>query len=126
MASFLACNHRPISDRGSTLSLVIDLASALKNVLSISITTRLFLLKNRVVSQRQRGAANGLSLCIMSLCKAVGPAAAGSLLLWAQSRQHASFLPGSHMVFFMLNVVEFIGLLMTFKPFLAELAQEFY
>ncbi|KAK9664491.1 hypothetical protein RND81_14G046200 [Saponaria officinalis] len=111
---------------GRSLSLVIDLASALKNVLSISITTGLFLLQNRAVSQRQRGAANGLSLCIMSLCKAAGPAAAGSLLSWAQSRQHASFLPGSHMVFFILNVVEFIGLLMTFKPFLAEPAQEFF
>ncbi|KAJ8434734.1 hypothetical protein Cgig2_012655 [Carnegiea gigantea] len=30
-------------------------------------------------SQEHRGAANGLSLCAMSLCKAVGPATAGSL-----------------------------------------------
>ncbi|XP_074276154.1 protein ZINC INDUCED FACILITATOR-LIKE 1-like isoform X2 [Silene latifolia] len=110
---------------GRSQTLVIDLVSALKNVLSISITTGLFLLQNRAVSQRQRGAANGLSLCMMSLCKAAGPAAAGSLLSWAQSRQNASFLPGSHMVFFILNVIELIGFLMTFKPFLAEPAQEF-
>ncbi|KAH9603317.1 hypothetical protein KSS87_013413 [Heliosperma pusillum] len=74
---------------GTSLSIVIDLASALKNAFSISITTGLFLLQNRAVSQRQRGAANGLAL-------------------W------------SHMVFFILNVVELIGFLMTFKPFLAE------
>ncbi|XP_074276148.1 protein ZINC INDUCED FACILITATOR 1-like isoform X2 [Silene latifolia] len=105
---------------GTSLSLVIDLVSALKNAFSISVTAGLFLLQNRAVRQRQRGAANGLALCMMSLCKAVGPAAAGSLLSWGQSRQNASFLPGSHMVFFILNVVELIGFLMTFKPFLAE------
>ncbi|KNA21820.1 hypothetical protein SOVF_040050 isoform A [Spinacia oleracea] len=112
--------------KGTSLSLVVDLASALKNVLSVSITTGLFLLQNRSVSQHQRGAANGLSLCIMSFCKALGPAAAGSLLSWAQTRQMASFLPGTHMVFFILNVVEFLGLLMTFKPFLASPAHEYF
>ncbi|KAH9617092.1 hypothetical protein KSS87_006927 [Heliosperma pusillum] len=124
--ALLSCYPFLANLSGRSLSLVIDVASALKNVLSISITTGLFLLQNRAVSQRQRGAANGLSLCMMSLCKAAGPAAAGSLLSWAQSRQNASFLPGSHMVFFILNVIELIGFLMTFKPFLAEPAQEFY
>ncbi|KAF7848450.1 hypothetical protein BT93_L1939 [Corymbia citriodora subsp. variegata] len=37
---------------------------------------------------------------------------------WAQKRQDAAFLPGNHMIFFILNVVEAIGVLMTFKPFL--------
>lgn len=111
--------------RGTTLSIVVDLASALKNVLSISITTGLFLLQNRAVRQHQRGAANGLSLSMMSLCKALGPAGAGSLLSWAQTRQTASFLPGTHMVFFILNVVEFLGLVMTFKPFLARATEEY-
>lgn len=110
---------------GWRLTVMVDAASALKNVLSVSITTGLFLLQNRAVSQEHRGAANGLSLCAMSFCKAVGPAAAGSLLSWAEARQNAHFLPGSHMVFFILNLIEFLGFVMLFKPFLAKPAQEF-
>ncbi|KAL0428374.1 UNVERIFIED_CONTAM: protein ZINC INDUCED FACILITATOR-LIKE 1 [Sesamum latifolium] len=164
---------------GPVLLLVLNSASLLKNVLS---------------AQEQRGAANGISMSAMSLFKAIGPAAGGSLLSWAQRRQHAEFLPvgakqetqsaekdllddnmvhsslisskaeiatvmmdqttsqeeqiaslaaavgnllkhvqarddqlnklhdkfqSVHMVFFMLNVVEFVALVMTFKPFLA-------
>ncbi|KAL0346081.1 UNVERIFIED_CONTAM: protein ZINC INDUCED FACILITATOR-LIKE 1 [Sesamum radiatum] len=124
---------------GLVLLLVLNSASLLKNVLSISITTGLLVIQNRAVAQEQRGAANGISMSAMSLFKAIGPAAGGSLLSWAQRRQHSKFLPGFHsiyrilafdsplgscdagvhMVFFMLNVVEFVGLVMTFKPFLA-------
>ncbi|RZC43483.1 hypothetical protein C5167_036432 [Papaver somniferum] len=68
--------------------------------------------------QNQRGAANGLSMTAMSLFKAFGPAGGGVLFSWSQTRMDASFLPGTQMVFFILNVVEVIGLLMTFKPFL--------
>ncbi|XP_073044231.1 protein ZINC INDUCED FACILITATOR 1-like isoform X1 [Primulina eburnea] len=103
---------------GLVLLLVLNCASMLKNVLSISITTCLLVMQNRAVPQEQRGAANGISMSAMSLFKAVGPAAGGSLLSWAQLRQNTNFLPGVHMVFFILNVVEFIGLVMTFKPFL--------
>ncbi|KAK6127098.1 hypothetical protein DH2020_039161 [Rehmannia glutinosa] len=49
---------------GLILLLVLNFASMLKNVLS---------------SQEQRGAANGISMTAMSLCKAIGPAAGGSL-----------------------------------------------
>ncbi|KAI9115301.1 hypothetical protein K1719_013620 [Acacia pycnantha] len=56
----------------------------------------------------------------MSLFKAVGPAGGGALLTWSQKRLNASFLPGTHLVFFALNLVELLGLLMMFKPFLAE------
>ncbi|KAL3533352.1 hypothetical protein ACH5RR_006873 [Cinchona calisaya] len=104
---------------GFWLSLILDSASVLKNVFSVSITTGLFLLQNRAVSQEQRGAANGISMSSMSLFKAIGPAAGGSLFSRAQKRKDASILPGVQMVFFILNVVELIGLLMTFKPFLA-------
>ncbi|XP_030925632.1 protein ZINC INDUCED FACILITATOR 1-like isoform X1 [Quercus lobata] len=105
---------------GLSLALLIGCASLLKNVLAVSITTGLFLLQNRAVSQGERGAANGISLSAMSLFKALGPAGGGSLFSWAQKRQNVAFLPGDHMVFFVLNVIEAIGLLMTFKPFLAE------
>ncbi|XP_024443825.1 protein ZINC INDUCED FACILITATOR-LIKE 1 isoform X3 [Populus trichocarpa] len=105
--------------KGLTLMLLINCASILKNVLSVSITTGLFLLQNRSVAQQQRGAANGISMSAMSLFKAIGPAAGGSLFSWAQKRQSAFFLPGDQIVFFFLNMIEVIGLFLTFKPFLA-------
>ncbi|XP_031380096.1 protein ZINC INDUCED FACILITATOR-LIKE 1-like isoform X2 [Punica granatum] len=65
---------------GIGLALLINFASISKNVLSVSITTGLFLLQNRAVTQERRGAANGISLAAMSLFKAVGPATGGSLM----------------------------------------------
>ncbi|KAL5568747.1 hypothetical protein UlMin_025322 [Ulmus minor] len=103
---------------GVGLFLLLNVASLVKNVLSISIVTGLFILQNRAVDQEQRGAANGIAMTAMSLFKAVGPAVGGALLSWAEKRQDASFFPGVSMVFFLLNVVEFIAVLMTFKPFL--------
>ncbi|KAL6540753.1 hypothetical protein OROMI_024636 [Orobanche minor] len=64
---------------GLILFLVLNSASMLKNVLSVSITTGLLVIQNSSVSQEQRGAANGISMTAMSLCNAVGPAAGGSL-----------------------------------------------
>ncbi|CAL4911044.1 unnamed protein product [Urochloa decumbens] len=69
--------------------------------------------------QSQRGAANGISATAMSFFKAIGPAGAGALFSWAQKRQHAAFFPGDQMVFFVLNIVQCIGFVVTFKPFLA-------
>ncbi|XP_012436723.1 probable peptide/nitrate transporter At3g43790 isoform X1 [Gossypium raimondii] len=68
----------------------------------------------------QRGAANAISITAMSVFKAFGPAGGGALFSWAQERQVASFLLGDQMVFFAPIMVQFIGLLLTFKPFLAE------
>ncbi|KAK4800044.1 hypothetical protein SAY86_025409 [Trapa natans] len=103
---------------GIILTLLINLASILKNVLSVSITTGLFLIQNQAVTQEQRGAANGLSLSAMSLFKAIGPATGGMLFSWSEKRRTASFLPGVQMVFFMLNLIEALGLLLTSRPFL--------
>nr|XP_023884517.1 protein ZINC INDUCED FACILITATOR-LIKE 1-like [Quercus suber] len=86
----------------------------------VSIITGLFLLQNRAVDQDQRGAAKGIAMTLMSLFKAAGPAGGGAIFSWAQKRQDAAFLPGDNMVFFVLNVIEAIGVLMTFKPFLFE------
>ncbi|XP_031268542.1 protein ZINC INDUCED FACILITATOR-LIKE 1-like isoform X2 [Pistacia vera] len=105
---------------GFSLALLINCASVMKNVLSVSIVTGLFLLQNRAVDQDQRGAANGIAMTAMSLFKAAGPAGGGAIFAWAQKRQDAVFLPGDQMVFFILNVVELIGVLMTFKPFLVS------
>ncbi|CAN1780309.1 Protein ZINC INDUCED FACILITATOR-LIKE 1 [Linum perenne] len=89
---------------GLTLHLLLNCASVLKNLLS---------------DQHQRGAANGIAMTAMSLFKAFGPAGGGAMFSWGETRQDSAFLPGSQMVFFMLNVVEGMGLLLTFKPFLA-------
>ncbi|MED6150115.1 hypothetical protein PIB30_069210, partial [Stylosanthes scabra] len=64
---------------GTILFIVICVASILKNLLAVTITTGLFLIQNRVVEQHQRGAANGLSMTAMSLFKAIGPAAGGAV-----------------------------------------------
>lgn len=104
---------------GLGLALMVNCASLLKNILSVTITTGTFILQNNAVPQHQRGAANGIAMTGMSLFKAAAPAGAGIIFSWAQKRQYASFLPGDQIVFFILNVVEFIGLLLTLKPFLA-------
>ncbi|MCL7048219.1 hypothetical protein MKW94_017079, partial [Papaver nudicaule] len=103
---------------GTSLAIVLNCASLLKNIFSVAIITGLFILLNNAVPQSQRGAANGLSMTAMSLFKAFDPAGGGAVFSWSQTRMDVSFLPGNEMVFFILNVVEVIGLLMTFKPFL--------
>ncbi|CAN1298533.1 Protein ZINC INDUCED FACILITATOR-LIKE 1 [Linum perenne] len=105
---------------GLTLHLLLNCASVLKNLLSVSIATGMTILQNKAVQdQHQRGAANGIAMTAMSLFKAFGPAGGGAMFSWGETRQDSAFLPGSQMVFFMLNVVEGMGLLLTFKPFLA-------
>ncbi|GAB2277723.1 Protein ZINC INDUCED FACILITATOR-LIKE 1 [Dionaea muscipula] len=105
---------------GLSLTLVINAASIAKNVLTTIIITCLFVLQNRAVDQDQRGTANGLAMASMSLFKAIGPAVGGALFSWAEKRQHASFLSGSAMIFFLLNIVEVLAILLMFKPFLVE------
>ncbi|KAI5411073.1 variant 7, Protein ZINC INDUCED FACILITATOR-LIKE 1 [Lathyrus oleraceus] len=105
---------------GMTLYVVINIASLLKNVLGMTIVTCLFILQNRAVEQHQRGAANGISMTAMSIFKAIGPAGGGAVLAWSQKRMHASFLPGTHMVFFVLNVAGGLGVLLMFTPFLRQ------
>ncbi|KAI4316040.1 hypothetical protein L6164_024058 [Bauhinia variegata] len=102
---------------GFILLLLLNCASLIKNVLAEAIATGTFLLQNRAVGQNQRGAANGLALTVMSICKAVGPAIGGVIFSWAQKHQEAAFIPGDHIVFLFLNVVVLVGVLMTFKPF---------
>ncbi|CAI9764755.1 unnamed protein product [Fraxinus pennsylvanica] len=108
---------------GITLSIALNIASLLKNILSISIVTGLFILQNRAVEQHQRGAANGIATMLMSLGKAAGPAGGGILFSWSEKRQDADFLPGDQMVFFILNIIELVGVLMTFQPFLVQRRQ---
>lgn len=100
------------------LWLALICASLLKNILAVTICTGSFILLNNSVPQDQRGAANGLSMTGMSFFKTLGPTGGGSLFAWAQKRQDASFLPGDQMVFFILNVIVLIVVLMTFEPFL--------
>ncbi|CAN1346564.1 Probable peptide/nitrate transporter At3g43790 [Linum perenne] len=104
---------------GIVLHVVVNCASILRNTLSVSLVTGLFILQNNAVPQSQRAAANGISLTAMSVFKSFGPAGGGALFSLAQKRQVASFLPGDQMVFFVLNLIQLIGLILTFKPFLA-------
>ncbi|KAI4323653.1 hypothetical protein L6164_023242 [Bauhinia variegata] len=104
---------------GVALFVVINIASVAKSLLSVTITTGLFLLQNRAVDQHQRGAANGICMTLMSIFKAIGPAGGGAVLTWSQKRMDANFLPGTQMVFFVLNAIELLGVLMLFKPFFA-------
>ncbi|XP_024012130.1 protein ZINC INDUCED FACILITATOR-LIKE 1 isoform X2 [Eutrema salsugineum] len=108
---------------GFSLTLALNCASVAKNVLGVSAITGLFILQNRAVRQDQRGAANGIAMTGMSLFKAIGPAAAGIIFSWSEKRQDAAFLPGTQIVFFILNAVLALGVVMTFKPFLAETQQ---
>ncbi|CDY27960.1 BnaCnng05450D [Brassica napus] len=117
----LSCYPSIASLSGLTLHLVINCASILKNALSISLVTGLFILLNKAVPQSQRGAANGISMTAMSIFKSFGPAGGGILFSWAQKRQTATFLPGDdEMVFFVLNLVQLIGLILTFIPYISQ------
>ncbi|KAL3731836.1 hypothetical protein ACJRO7_028665 [Eucalyptus globulus] len=105
---------------GLSLSIVLNCASVALNVLSICALTSLMLLQNKAVDQDQRGAANGIAMTAMSLFKAAGPVGGGSIFSWTQKRQDTALLPGDQMIFFVMNLVMAIGVLMTFKPFLVE------
>ncbi|XP_031268426.1 probable peptide/nitrate transporter At3g43790 isoform X2 [Pistacia vera] len=115
----LACYPYIAMLSGITLYLAINFASILRNTLSVSLVTGLFILQNNAVPQSQRGAANGISMTAMSVFKAFGPAGGGVLFSWAQKRQDTAFLPGDQMVFFILNAIQLLGLVLTFQPFLA-------
>ncbi|XP_047340127.1 protein ZINC INDUCED FACILITATOR-LIKE 1-like [Impatiens glandulifera] len=103
---------------GMMLSVLLNCASLLKFFFSVAIITSMFIMQNNAVAQNQRGAANGISMTLMSIFKAAGPAGAGILFSWAQKRQDAAFLPGDQMVFFVLNMIVLFGLILTFRPFL--------
>ncbi|KAK7334543.1 hypothetical protein VNO80_26302 [Phaseolus coccineus] len=103
---------------GFTLQLVINVVSILKNVMTETIATSLFLLQNKAVEQHQRGTANSIAMTGMSAFKTIGPACAGALLSWSQKHVNGYSLPGTHIVFLALNVVEGLGVLLMFKPFL--------
>ncbi|CAI9285066.1 unnamed protein product [Lactuca saligna] len=105
---------------GFSLLLAVNCASLIRNFLSVSLVTGLFILLNKSVGQHERGAANGISMTAMSVSKAFGPAGAGALFSFAQKRQVAAILPGDQLVFFTLNILQFVGLVLTFKPFMAQ------
>ncbi|XP_019447333.1 PREDICTED: protein ZINC INDUCED FACILITATOR 1-like [Lupinus angustifolius] len=97
---------------GIALFILISIASALRMLLSMTIATGLFLIQNRVVEQHQRGEANGIAMTFMSIFTVIGPASGGAVLSWSQKRMNASFFPGIHMVFFVINIISVVGLVM--------------
>ncbi|XP_040385363.1 protein ZINC INDUCED FACILITATOR-LIKE 1-like isoform X2 [Oryza brachyantha] len=104
---------------GLELKILINIASVLKNMFAATITIACNILQNTAVTQEQRGVANGISVTLMSIFKAVAPAAAGILFSWAQKHITGLLLPGDQILFLMLNMVCVIGFILTFKPFFA-------
>lgn len=102
---------------GLELKILINIASLLKNMFAATITIACNILQNTAVTQEQRGVANGISVTLMSIFKAIAPAAAGILFSWAQKHITGMFLPGDQILFLMLNMVSVIGLALSFKPF---------
>ncbi|KAI5001411.1 hypothetical protein ZWY2020_026061 [Hordeum vulgare] len=100
-------------------SIAVNIASVLKCNFVITIATSCLILQNNSVTQDQRATANGLATTLMSLFKAFAPAGAGVVFSWAQKRQHAFLFPGDQLIFFLLAIVELVGFIWTFKPFLA-------
>jgi hypothetical protein len=64
---------------GMVLWVTVAIVSSLKNVFTTMIFTASMILLNNSVPQDQRGAANGLSVSLASLFKAIGPAGGGAL-----------------------------------------------
>ncbi|VAI15847.1 unnamed protein product [Triticum turgidum subsp. durum] len=104
---------------GIRLGLALYIAAMIKSVLAITRVSGTSLLQNNAVPQGQRGAANGIATTLMSLFKSVAPAGAGILFLVGTEAPACSVLSSDQMVFLLLNVTEVLGLLLTFKPFLA-------
>ncbi|VAH92840.1 unnamed protein product [Triticum turgidum subsp. durum] len=116
MSMVLLFTYAPITHLSRPWSsIAVNIASILKNNF---IVTSSFILQNNSVTQDQRATANGLATTLMSFCKTFAPAGAGIVFSWAQKRQHVFFFPGDQMLFFLLAVVELVGLVWTFKPFL--------
>ncbi|PKI40281.1 hypothetical protein CRG98_039306 [Punica granatum] len=64
---------------GLILHIAINFATMLRNLLSVSAITGIYILLNNAVPQHQRAAANGFSTTAISITKAFGPASAGAL-----------------------------------------------
>ncbi|GJN28386.1 hypothetical protein PR202_gb16499 [Eleusine coracana subsp. coracana] len=99
---------------GVKLCFALYSAAVMKSALAITITTGISLLQNNSV----RGTANGISTTAMSFFKATAPIGAGAIFSWTQKRQDEAFLPGDQVVFAVLILLELLGFISTFEPFL--------
>jgi hypothetical protein len=64
---------------GWVLWVILNLASIVKTFFSMMILNASFILLNNSVPQEERGVANGVSMTVVSIFKAIGPAVGGSL-----------------------------------------------
>uniref|UniRef100_A0A0E0BF00 Major facilitator superfamily (MFS) profile domain-containing protein n=1 Tax=Oryza glumipatula TaxID=40148 RepID=A0A0E0BF00_9ORYZ len=100
----LLCSYPPMTYLSRPwLSIVVNIASMLKNNFVVTINTCSFILQNNSVPQHQRATANGLATTLMSFFKAFAPAGAGILFSWAQKRQHEFFFPDTMLAMFFLS-----------------------
>ncbi|CAM0950351.1 unnamed protein product [Alopecurus aequalis] len=103
---------------GAKLSFALYSAAMMKSIVAITASTGICLLQNNAVPQEHRGAANGIATTAMSSFKAIAPIGAGILFSWAQKNQDSTFFPGDQVVFLVLNLVQLLGLIFLFEPFL--------
>ncbi|CAK9856127.1 unnamed protein product [Sphagnum jensenii] len=109
---------------GWVLWVILNLVSIVKTFFSMMILSASFILLNNSVPQDQRGVANGVSMSVVSVFKAIGPAFGGSLFAWGQKHQDSHILPGNDMVFGTLAIVAVIGCISTLEPFLPQSTYE--
>ncbi|TVU50733.1 hypothetical protein EJB05_02120, partial [Eragrostis curvula] len=83
---------------------------------AVAISSNSIIIKNTTATKPKRRCKWPIYNCNVLL---QGYWSSGSWFAWAQKRQDAAFLPGDKIIFFILNVVQFIGLALMFKPFLA-------
>ncbi|KAH9545527.1 hypothetical protein CY35_12G052400 [Sphagnum magellanicum] len=78
---------------GWVLWVILNLVSIVKTFFSMMILSASIILLNNSVPHDQRGVANGVSMSVVSVFKAIGPAVGGSLFAWGQKRQDSHILP---------------------------------
>ncbi|KAL2613739.1 hypothetical protein R1flu_025431 [Riccia fluitans] len=100
--------------------IALNILALTRTVLSTAVLTGTFMLINNSVPTNQRGAANGISITFVALARTVGPAFAGAVFAWSQSRPHATFLPGVQLVFAALELCVVVAIITTFPPFLPK------
>uniref|UniRef100_A0ACD5XYP6 Uncharacterized protein n=2 Tax=Avena sativa TaxID=4498 RepID=A0ACD5XYP6_AVESA len=103
---------------GAKLSFALCSAAMMISIVGITASTGICLLQNNAVLQEQRGTANGISTTATSFFKAIAPIGAGILFSWAQKHQDSTFFPGDQVVFLVMNLVQLLGLIFLFEPFL--------
>ncbi|KAL2645448.1 hypothetical protein R1flu_013035 [Riccia fluitans] len=105
---------------GTVQWLFLNVLASTRSVLSTAVITGTFMLTNNAVPTHQRGVANGIAMTFVSLFRSGGPATAGAIFAWSQSRENARVFPGIQLVFAVLECCILLAVLATYPPFLPK------